>query len=68
MKKIGTAPEKYLARLQAELRATDKRHQDATFTKETAEFIVKRLAKVYLVVFVVLLFVCLIAASDVTST
>lgn len=46
VKKVGTEPERHLARLQAELRATDKRHQDAMITKETTEFIVKRITKV----------------------
>lgn len=46
VKKVGTEPERQLARLQAELRATDKRHQDAMITKETTEFIVKRITKV----------------------
>lgn len=46
VKRVGTAPERHLARLQAELRATDKRHQDAMITKETTEFIVKRVTKV----------------------
>ncbi|CAM9292147.1 unnamed protein product [Scytosiphon promiscuus] len=45
VKKVGTEPERHLARLQAELRATDKRHQDAMITKETTEFIVKRITK-----------------------
>ncbi|CAM9203014.1 unnamed protein product, partial [Ectocarpus fasciculatus] len=45
VKKVGTEPERQLARLQAELRATDKRHQDAMITKETTEFIVKRITK-----------------------
>ncbi|CBN79110.1 Neurofilament triplet L protein, putative [Ectocarpus siliculosus] len=46
VKKVGTEPERQLARLQVELRATDKRHQDAMITKETTEFIVKRITKV----------------------
>lgn len=45
-KKIGTAPERTLAALEAELRATDKRYHDAMITKNTTEFIVKRIAKV----------------------
>lgn len=43
---MGTALERHLARLQGELRITDKRHQDAMITKETTEFIVKRVTKV----------------------
>lgn len=43
---MGTEPERHLAKLQTELRATDKRHQDAMITKETTEFIVKRVTKV----------------------
>lgn len=46
VKKVATWQERELARLQAELRATDKRHQDAMITKETTEFIVKRITKV----------------------
>ena len=46
VKKVGTDSERHLARLQAELRKTDKRHQDAMITKETTEFIVKRITKV----------------------
>lgn len=46
VKRVGTDQERELARLQAELRATDKRHQDAMITKETTEFIVKRITKV----------------------
>lgn len=45
VKKVGTAPERVLAKLQAELQATDKRHRDAMITKETTEFIVKRITK-----------------------
>eukprot|EP00752_Nemacystus_decipiens_P014297 g12717.t1 len=45
VKKVGTESERHLARLQAELRKTDKRHQDAMITKETTEFIVKRITK-----------------------
>lgn len=47
VKKEGTEPERHLARLQAELRATDKRHQDAMITKETTEYIMKRITKVW---------------------
>lgn len=50
MKRVGTDQERDLARLQAELQATDKRHQDAMITKETTEFIVKRITKVTLII------------------
>lgn len=46
MKKVGTAPDRVLARIKAELRSTDRRHQEAMITKETREFIVKRMTKV----------------------
>lgn len=46
MQRIGTATERRLADLQAELKATDKQHQDAMITKEIMDFMIKRISKV----------------------